>query len=112
MGLKPGRSIVFLEKERFVIFFLLPDLGRIRELPWSLDPNKSGAPRAAFSLRRPQDQTPLEGIKQEKKTDESTKEGDDSPHPSPPVISITHPPRGKFNKVHIPRATKERDENT
>lgn len=68
----------------------------------------SRAAWAAFSPRRPQDQSPLDGIKQEK-TDESTKEGDDSPHPSPLVVSITHPPRGKFNKVHIPQATKERE---
>lgn len=42
-------------------------------------------------------------------TDESGKEG---MTPLIPSCLLRHPPGGKFNKVHIPRATQERDENT
>lgn len=42
-------------------------------------------------------------------TDERSKEG---MTPLIPSCFLRHPPGGKFNKVHIPRATQERDENT
>lgn len=60
---------------------------------------------ATFSPQEPNNQSPLVG-NERGETDESSKEGMTSLIPS---CLLHHPPGAKFNKVHIPRATKERE---
>lgn len=81
---------------------------RIREQSCSTVPQRGQRfPGHLFTARTLQPESPCEN--ERGGTDESSKEG---MTPLIPSCLLRHPPGGKFNKVHIPRATEERDENT
>lgn len=92
----------------FLISFPLTDLHGITELLRSPASKEGrGSQGYLFTTWTQRLESPFKNERAE--TDESGKEGRTALIPS---CLLCHPPRGKFNKVHIPRATKERDENT
>lgn len=71
-------------------------------------PKRAEVSWATFSPRAPSNHSPLAGMKEERQM-KAAKRGR---LPWSCSCLPRHPPGGKFNKVHIPRATQERDENT
>lgn len=107
LGLKWECTTLLIEKEIYLfIFHLLTsmDWGTWCENSSQKGQNYLGCLLTMYTLWPKSPHGNEEG-----KTDESSKEG---MTPLIPSCLLHHLPRGKFNKVHIPRATKERDENT